>query len=148
MADTRHIEARVNERLDELSPPWLQAMRAERDRVGQARAAARIGISEATYSQVLSGTYKASTLRIERRARGELLGETCACPVMFDPSLRVCQDVQDKKSLQQIGNPQHMQAWLACRGIGRFEAKGPCPHFNGASKAQQPTPNPAPKEAS
>lgn len=147
MADTKNIEARVVERLAELLPPWLQAMRAEATATGQARLAQRLGISEATVSQVLSGTYKASTLRIERRVRGELLGETCACPVMYDPNLRQCQEVQDAPNVDKFGSPIRMQAWYACRGMGRFAGKGPCPHFNGAAKAQQPTHNPASKEA-
>ncbi|MFG6462276.1 hypothetical protein ACG04Q_11910 [Roseateles sp. DXS20W] len=134
MADTKHIEQRVRERL---SDTWLGALRAECDRTSQTAAASRLGISDTTVSQVLSGNYKASTVRIERRVRGELLGEQCECPVMGDVSLRVCQDVQERslgKGSPGIGNPQHALAWHACRGSGRFASRGACPHFNGGRK--------------
>jgi hypothetical protein len=135
MADTKQIEARVRERI---SDTWLGALRAECERTNQGMAAARIGVSDTTVSQVLTGNYKANTLRIERRVRGELMGAECECPVMGDVSLRVCQDVQERpqgKGTPGIGNPQHAQAWHACRGSGRFAAKGPCSHFNGGRKA-------------
>lgn len=134
MADTKQIEARVRERLTDT---WIGALRAECTRTNQTTAAARIGVSDTTVSQVLSGSYKANTLRIERRVRGELMGAECECPVMGDVSLRVCQDVQERslgKGSPGIGNPQHAAAWHACRGSGRFATKGQCPHFNGGRK--------------
>lgn len=134
MASTDRIEARVMERLP--AEPWMVALRAEVQRTSQARTAARLGLSEATVSQVLSGTYKASTQRIERRVRGELLREECECPVMGDVSLRVCQDVQERK-LELISNPQHRMAWMACRGQGRFDGKGCCVHFNGQGSGKK-----------
>ncbi|RQO63134.1 hypothetical protein DBR47_00750 [Paucibacter sp. KBW04] len=132
MADTKQIEQRVRERLTDT---WLHTLRLACERGTQAQAAQQIGVSETTVSQVLSGNYKANTLRIERRVRGELMGAECDCPVMGDVSLRVCQDVQERqpgKSGTGIGNPQHAQAWHACRGSGRFIKAGQCPHFNGA----------------
>ena len=51
---------------------WLAALRLVCATTSQGRAAEQLGISEATVSQVLSGTYKAATTRIERRVRGEL----------------------------------------------------------------------------
>ena len=114
---------------------WLGALRTECDRTSQAQAAQRLGVSGTTVSQVLSGTYAANPIRIERRVRGELMGAQCNCPVMGDVSTRVCQDVQERtpgKHGAGIGNPQHAQAWHACRGSGRFARTGQCPHFNGA----------------
>lgn len=111
---------------------WLQALRQRVAATDQVRTAAHIGISEATLSQVLAGKYAAATTRIERRVRGVLLGATCRCPVMGDVSTRVCQDVQERR--QPIANPQHAQAWRACRGLGPFERAGRCPHFNQAGK--------------
>jgi hypothetical protein len=109
---------------------WLAALRAERERTSQARAAERLGLSEATVSQVLSGTYKAATVRIERRVRGALMGAQCLCPVMGEVSTLVCQTVQERTP--PIPNPQHAQAWMACRGRGAFTRAGQCPHFNQA----------------
>ena len=147
MHDTKHIAALVVDQLSDL-PAWQRALRTEVNRTSQKQVAERLGISEATVSQVLSGKYKAQTLRIERRVRGELLAETCACPVMFDPNLRQCQEVQDAPNVDKFGSPIRMQAWFACRGMGRFAGKGPCPHFNGGGKAAQPIPNPDSKEVS
>jgi hypothetical protein len=113
----------------------MNALVVEVRATNQARAAERIGVSEATVSQVLSGTYKAATTRIERRVRGTLMGATCVCPVMGEVSTRVCQDVQERQppgATRPIANPQHAQAWFACRGRGPFTRAGACPHFNGA----------------
>jgi hypothetical protein len=124
---------------------WLSALRAECDRTTQAAAARRIGVGDTTVSQVLSGNYAASTQRIERRVRGELMGAQCTCPVMGDVSTRVCQEVQERKPGKGgtgIGNPQHAQAWFACRGQGRFAKAGPCPHFNAGGRSPATT-NPA-----
>lgn len=115
-----------------MKPDALRALADLAAGTSQARAADRIGVSESTLSQVLTGAYKASTARIERRVRGELLGATCECPVMGDVSTRVCQDVQERKP--PIANPHYAQAWLACRGRGRFERAGVCPHFNAGGK--------------
>lgn len=120
---------------------WLGALRAECQRTTQAQAAARIGVSETTTSQVLSGSYKANPIRIERRVRGVLMAAMCECPVMGDVSTRVCQDVQERqpgKGGTGIGNPQHAQAWHACRGSGRFAKAGQCLHFNGAGAKAAP----------
>lgn len=113
-----------------LAVDCLHALSALCARTSQARAADRLGISEATVSQLLSGSYKAAPTRIERRIRGELLGAQCECPVLGEISTRVCQEVQERT--QPIANPQHAQTWLACRGRGRFATAGRCPHFNGA----------------
>ncbi len=120
--------------MNEATPPstWLTALQVEVRATNQGRAADRLGLSEATLSQVLSGSYAAATTRIERRVRGTLMGDTCTCPVMGTVSTRVCQDVQERRP--PIANPQHAQAWHACRGRGPFTRAGACPHFNGAAK--------------
>ncbi len=114
-------------------PPitWLTALQVEVRATNQTRAAERLGLSEATVSQVLGGSYDAAAARVERRVRGTLMGDTCACPVMGTVSTRVCQDVQERRP--PIANPQHAQAWHACRGRGPFTRAGACPHFNGAA---------------
>lgn len=137
MASTDRIEAKVQQHLPEpRDAEWIEAWRAEARRTTQAQAAELVGVSEATLSQVFSGNYKAATTRIERRVRGELLGSTCACPVMGEVSTRICQDVQERQP--PIANPQHAQAFFACRGRGPYARAGACPHFNGASKAATP----------
>lgn len=133
MASTKHIEAKVMQILDHT--PWLQALRAEVARTSQARTSERLRISEATVSQVLSGSYKANTQRIERRVRGELMGEVVECRVLYDISLRVCQDVQER-SRGAGSNPMYQQCFSACRGQGRWEAKGVCPNFCNQTSGQ------------
>lgn len=118
-------------------PDWITALAAYAAEGGQARAAERIGVAESTLSQVLSGSYKASTARIERRVRGELMGATCECPVMGDVSTRMCQEVQERRR-EAIGNPHYLQAWLACRGRGRWQRQGPCVHFNAGGAPREP----------
>lgn len=106
---------------------WLNTLRAEVARTSQARVAQRLGLSEGTVSQVLSGTYKASSQRIERRVRGALMGETVECPVALEMPLHVCQGIQDRPA-GRFGNPVHARAWLCCKGRGEFSSAGPCPH--------------------
>lgn len=125
-AGTARIETLVRERLTPMQ--WLDALRAEVARTSQVRTANRIGVSEATLSQVLSGTYKASTLRVERRVRGALFGQTCECPTLFDPPLNRCQEIQERP-LDRAGS--YLLTVHACRGIGAYESRGPCPHYNG-----------------
>ncbi len=134
MAKTDRIEARVLAALPPVDEPdWLQAWRTEAKRTSQAQAADRVGVSEATVSQVLNGAYKAATTRIERRVRGELLSAMCECPVMGDVSTRVCQDVQERDP-KKTANPQHRECHHACRGTGAYARAGVCPHFNGGAK--------------
>ncbi len=136
MASTKHIETKVVQLLD--NTPWLQALRAEVARTSQARVAERLKISEATVSQVLSGNYKANTQRIERRVRGELMGEVVECRVLYDISLRVCQDTQERPR-GAGSNPQLQQCFSACRGVGRWESKGVCPNYCGPGAAKEST---------
>lgn len=126
-------------------PAWLRALREEVKRTNGTRTANRLGMSEATVSQVLSGSYKANTLRIERRVRGVLLGEEVDCPVLFgDLPMHVCQDIQERPASRGFSSPMHQQAWYCCRGEGRFEERGPCPYFNcGGRPAQAVVTSPA-----
>lgn len=113
---------------------WLQALRAECRRTSQQQVADRLDLSEATVSQVLNGSYKAATTRIERRVRGGLLQQTCECPVMGEVRMDVCQELQELKA-PRIGNLQRTEAWYACRGQGRTKATNtPCSHFNCGKK--------------
>lgn len=113
------------------SVDWLSALRAECERTTASRAAARIGVSPATVSQVLSGQYRADTRRIARRVRGALLGEMVECPVALAMPLHRCQEIQDRKA-GAGGNPIYMRAWMCCKGQGPFADQGPCRHACGA----------------
>lgn len=119
---------------------WQAALRLACRTQTQDGVALRVGVAASTLSQVLSGSYAANTARIERRVRGALMDATCHCPVMGDVATDVCQDVQERspKAPGGLGNPQHAQAWHACRGSGRFMSKGACPHFNCGGNAANP----------
>jgi predicted transcriptional regulator len=115
---------------------WLAALRAEVARTSGARTALRLGISEATVSQVLSGKYAADTQRIARRVRGALLGETVECPVALEMPMHKCQEIQDRKA-GSFGNPVYARAQLCCRGRGEFADKGVCRHACGPAAGNQ-----------
>jgi hypothetical protein len=118
-----------------MAPDWLPALRAEVDRTSGARTALRLGISEATVSQVLSGKYLADPQRIARRVRGALMGETVECPVALEMPLHKCQEIQDRKA-GSFGNPVYARAQLCCKGRGEFSESGPCRHA--CSPSNQP----------
>lgn len=85
------MEPPVNTQPD---PDWILALRSTCKATSQASVAKRLGISSATVSQLLNGTYCADTSRMEARIRGELLRETVTCPVMGEVSRRVCTEEQ------------------------------------------------------
>lgn len=123
-ADTTALEAAVRQHLGG-AENWLTALRTEVERTNQVCAARRIGVSPATVSQVLSGSYAADTTRISRRVRGAILGEQVDCPVAMQMPLNVCQDIQDRKT---FGNHIYLQAKMCCTGEGRWAKEGPCKH--------------------
>jgi DNA-binding transcriptional regulator YdaS (Cro superfamily) len=126
---------------------WLAVLRAQVQRTSQTRMALKLGVSTSVVSQVLSGTYKANTLRLERRVRGVLMGEGVECPVLWDLPMQACQDLQERRG--SLSNEHQQQAWFCCRGAGRFEDRGPCIHFNGAgagAAAADPT-NDSPEDS-
>ncbi len=101
------------------APDWIEALRDECERTSQRRAAERLAISPSTINQVLNGTYKAKTGRIEERVRGELMNKTLECPVLGEITTRSCQDWQAKPFAAT--NPTRVAVYKACRAG--------CPHF-------------------
>lgn len=122
--DTTNIEALVEQHLGS-AVNWLAVLRAEVERTSQVRAAQLIGVSPATVSQVLSGTYAADTTRIARRVRGGILREEVECPSAMQMPLHVCQMIQDKPNHT---NHIYALAQMCCRGEGRWAKVGPCKH--------------------
>lgn len=122
--DTTKIQAAVEQHLGS-AVNWLAVLRTEVERTSQVRAAQLIGVSPATVSQVLSGTYAADTTRIARRVRGAILREEVECPSAMQMPLHVCQMIQDKP---KHSNHIYMQAQMCCRGEGRWAKFGPCKH--------------------
>lgn len=129
-----HLKPELEAVAARASREWLDVLRAEAQRIGQARLALRLDIAESTLSQVLSGTYKAATTRIERRVRGVLLGEECDCRALWGAiPMQYCQSIQEGPK-PSLANPPKYHAWMSCRGQGRWDEAGPCPHFNCGGK--------------
>lgn len=104
---------------DMREPEWLRALRKAVECDGLRKVALRLGRSKGAISGVLTGTYKASTKRIEERVRGELLNKRIECPVLGEIAPGACQDWQDKPFAAT--NPERVAVYRACRGG--------CPHF-------------------
>lgn len=92
---------------------WMKVLRAECKRTSQNKVADRLGISLTVVNQVLKGTYKHPTTRLEERVRGELMQETVICPVLGELSKRRCQDHQARPFATT--NPTRVQLYMACR---------------------------------
>ena len=92
---------------------WLAILRCECESTSQARVAKRLGVSQATISQVLKGTYGANTTHVEARVRGSFMGETLVCPVLGEISKLRCQEEQRRPFAATT--PQRVAVFRACR---------------------------------
>lgn len=107
---------------DMREPDWKRELRGFVEKHGLKRAADLIGRSKSAVSAVLSGTYTASTKRIEDRVRGELMNKRIECPVLSEISPAVCQDWQEKPFAAT--NPERVAVYRACRaGCKHFRRK-------------------------
>ena len=91
---------------------WIEALRTECDRYGQATTAKRIGISATTVCQILSGSYKGNLARMQARIEGALLGQTVDCPVCGDIPRDRCIEHQTRKF--SATSPMRVQPARAC----------------------------------
>lgn len=96
------------------APDWIRALAAECDRSSQGECAARLGISPAVVNQVLGHSYKGRLDRVEQRVRGELMRETCDCPVLGEISRRDCLDHQVRAKTFRPTNPMRVRLYAAC----------------------------------
>ncbi|MFO1417285.1 MAG: hypothetical protein U1E83_01310 [Methylotetracoccus sp.] len=92
---------------------WLGALRLACEKSSQATVARRLGVSPATVSQVLKGTYRADLGGIEKRVRGALLGETVECPILGSIRTNICLDWQAKPFAAT--NELRVMLYRACR---------------------------------
>jgi len=92
---------------------WIKILRDECERTSQTKVAARLGVSDSSVNQLLKGSYKASTKRLEARVRGELMKETVTCPVLGEISSKRCQDHQARPFATT--NPTRVALYMACR---------------------------------
>lgn len=71
-------------------PRWVAVLANKCDRNSRTRASEALGISSATISRLLSKSYGASTVEMERLVLAELAADTVACPVAGEIALRTC----------------------------------------------------------
>lgn len=104
-------------------PDWVRELAGLADREGLSGAAARIGYSPATTSQVINGKYGGDLSKVEERVRGALMGLTVACPVVGDLSRNLCLDWQRKPYAPTSAHRARM--FRACRaGCPHSRVKG------------------------
>lgn len=96
---------------------WLRALKVECERTSQAATARKLGVSSPMLSQVLSGTYPASTRSIEEKVRAHIIGEFVECPVMERITKKFCLDWQDRaKRGAHVNSALHGQVFKCCLG--------------------------------
>jgi hypothetical protein len=78
------------------APDWVRELAGLADRDGLNGAAARIGYSPATTSQVINAKYLGDLAKVEERVRGALMGLSVDCPVVGELSRDQCLDWQKK----------------------------------------------------
>lgn len=91
---------------------WLDVLRVECDRSGQATTARKLGISATVVNQVLKGNYKASTDNVQRLVEGTFMGHTVACPVSGEISLLDC--LENRKRPYTPANHVLVALFRAC----------------------------------
>ena len=75
---------------------WLIALEQACQQSSQAKVAKKLGLSTATISQCINGKYPGDLEGIEKRVRGEYMGETVTCPLLGEISGKLCFDWQKK----------------------------------------------------
>lgn len=92
---------------------WLAELRRQCGLTSQARVAKVLGLSSATISLVLKGTYSGSLANVETRVRGAFLGSVVDCPILGEISSHVCQ--QNQRLKFAATSPQRVALYRACR---------------------------------
>jgi len=91
---------------------WIQALAAVCDQTSQAAAARKLGISTASISLLLRGTYTADTTRMEAKVRSFLIAEARSCPVLGEIPLTRCFEEQ---TAPYFPSPLRGDLYRACR---------------------------------
>lgn len=94
---------------------WIDTLREACAVQGQKPVARIIGYSTTTISQVLSGTYKGETKRIQTAVEGALMGAVVECPVIGEIPRQRCIEHQRRKGRVVATNPMRVQLAQACR---------------------------------
>lgn len=80
----------------EAAPEWVLVLAQACDAGTQSAVAKRLGVSAAMINTALKKTYAGRMDKLEAKARGELMGQTVACPVLGTITRRRCIDEQSR----------------------------------------------------
>ncbi len=107
-----------------MSEDWIAVLEKRCRASSQAAVARELDVSASTVNQVIKGTYKASTDRIEMIVRGKFMAETVRCPLLGVIASHDCASNQRRK--QVTANPMRARLARTCPT---------CPNCQGASDA-------------
>ena len=107
------------------APDWVIELAAECDRVGQRKAAERIGLSASVVNETVRNRYKGRSDNVASRVRGALMGAKVQCPVVGEIGRHRCLANQTKPFSD--ANPTSVALHRECPK---------CKHFRPPSKAQ------------
>lgn len=97
---------------------WLAVLAEHCGQRSQRQVAADLGVSPAQVNQVLKGTYKGDTARLQQLVEGRFMQRVVQCPVLGEISVDRCQHHQEREFAAT--NPQRIMLYKACRSG--------CPH--------------------
>ena len=80
----------------EATPEWVLVLARACDTQSQSAIAKRLGVSGAMINTALKKTYSGRLDRLATRVKGELMGQTVACPVLGTITKRRCFDEQSR----------------------------------------------------
>ena len=97
---------------------WLETLRSACAASSQSAIARQLKQSDgypsaALLNQVLKGSYRGRTDRLQAIVEGELMGQTVVCPVLGSISRSDCEAHQTRKF--GYTNPQRVRLYRACR---------------------------------
>lgn len=93
---------------------WVAVLRAECATSSQKEVARRIRYSQATVSQVLSGTYGGDLAAVRMAVEGGLMHAELECPVLGPIGREQCREHQNRGF--SATNPARVALWKACKG--------------------------------
>ncbi len=80
----------------EAAPEWIIVLAEACDQASQAAVARQLGVSGTQINQALKNIYAGRLDRLEQKARGTLMNECVACPVLGEITRRRCIDEQGR----------------------------------------------------
>ena len=101
---------------------WIDVLKTETDKSSQAAVARVLGYSPAAINQVIKGTYKGDSSRIEQTVRATFMHETVLCPVLSEIPKKKCFEEQAKPFAAT--NRQRVELFKACRNCPNNRKNG------------------------